>query len=160
MKEIHHPIMGYSKVTIPDQITPVYGIRTWFADPLGLLSSLHVSHHKWFPGWNEASCHGIYSPHEKAPANHCKCGFYAYNFDHAYEAGLVDCICGIVAFRGKVIIHERGYRAEQAKVVALLRHRLSDKRTKDVGRRYDVPVFKLSSSRLPRRRLKKLGVIF
>ncbi|TFV90434.1 hypothetical protein [Blastococcus sp. CT_GayMR16] len=58
-------------------------------------------------------------PEHPAPAEHCKCGFYAYTIpSHDVEdsAGVV----GLVRGTGRTLIGSKGFRCEKAEIAALL----------------------------------------
>src|SRR5688572_5139919 len=68
----------------------------------------------WLPGVNQAYCIG--GPH-RAPAQGCHCGFNAWHDPQPdYEEGYLQ---GAIAARGHLEVHYDGFRAEQAKIIAL-----------------------------------------
>jgi hypothetical protein len=59
-------------------------------------------------------------PH-RVPGETCSCGFYAMkSLDALREPTEVNVILGKIAMAGKVIDHEFGYRAELARILALI----------------------------------------
>jgi hypothetical protein len=56
----------------------------------------------------------------RAPHLFCSCGLYAF---HTLEYALARCaatfVCGAILAYGYLIVHEEGFRAERAKVIAL-----------------------------------------
>lgn len=59
-------------------------------------------------------------PH-RVPGETCSCGFYAMkSLDALREPNEVNVIFGKIAVAGKVIDHEFGYRAELARILALI----------------------------------------
>ena len=68
----------------------------------------------------------------------CHCGLYAYHGDDEHLP--LHPITGIVRARGRLIVHERGFRAERVEVLALafdadLGSDIEDQRVREVTRR-------------------------
>jgi hypothetical protein len=81
--------------------------------------------HFWKPGKNVASCRnaGIRAWHARnhpAPAPGCTCGLYACHdlSGVPWTGGLNLFVLTVVAGSGIVVIHERGWRAQFARIVA------------------------------------------
>lgn len=53
-----------------------------------------------------------------APHNFCRCGLYAYNFEHPLVEVSGSMAHGAVIGWGRIILHEHGWRAEFARPVA------------------------------------------
>jgi len=120
------------------------GFRAWMVrDQLLLPLSAGPA---WQPGVNRASCHpgGMVRPYEatvdghQAPGAKCHCGFNAYHrLDRAYETAWnyielgydtrgprtyvreYTIALGAIAGRGSVQIHQQGFRAAEAQILAL-----------------------------------------
>lgn len=105
---------------IPDYISPIVGYRVWTWDTAGLKS---LCGERWHPNQSLAArcrASAILGPgkatndvHE-APYAHCTCGIYAAKTLHHF--GGAGCeqygIHGEVYLWGKVVEHERGWRAQ------------------------------------------------
>ena len=79
----------------------------------------------WMPGENVAECQPVWPlerPHEQVAGAGCTCGFYAYlaASDQHVQQG-TGRVVGIVEGYGVVTVGSRGFRAEKARVVALVR---------------------------------------
>lgn len=120
----------------------VTGFRRWRMTVDGQITG--VAHRDaWVPGINTATCHAVvsqkdlpkrddeewgdyYARREEWKRNNhdygeCKCGFYAY-FDGKGEAGLASNdphISGYIEASGEVLIGTKGFRATQARALAL-----------------------------------------
>jgi hypothetical protein len=71
----------------------------------------------WIPGLNEAQClagcsHGV-------PDVRCGCGFWAYWQFQQHDLGGGLTVAGIIEGTGRTLIGERGFRCQQARIVAL-----------------------------------------
>ena len=98
-----------------------------------------------------------------APDEACGCGFYAFNkldpdlFDvvahHAStlapDAPEEHVIIGRVELAGKVIEHERGYRAERARIVELIPVRGSNAPVRDLARRLGLGLAPMATAPQP-----------
>ena len=76
-------------------------------------------------------------PHD-APHLNCHCGLYGYHADDEHLS--YHPIVGIIRARGRLIVHERGFRAERVEVMALafdaaLGSDIEDQRIREVTRR-------------------------
>jgi hypothetical protein len=138
-------------VRIPDGIEPITAFRVWRGDLFLRLHSLN-NETQWEPGeW--ASAHCPRSRHD-APDEDCTCGLYAAkDIDLALvlAAGVLTstspgdsmpatAIVGKVQLAGKVIEHDRGYRAECARVVEILPIEGRSRLTESLAERFGVPV--------------------
>jgi hypothetical protein len=77
----------------------------------------------WQPGLNHARCNSA-RQHQPAeiPASGCGCGWWAYWQIQHHDlslSGVQIPVVGVIEGRGQVLIGERGFRAQQATVVAL-----------------------------------------
>jgi glycine cleavage system H lipoate-binding protein len=102
----------------PDFIQAAVGYRSWHLSARGELSSLTAAG-AWQPGVNRAACHrGL---EHQAPAAGCECGLYALHRhrDRQWMPSGVNAIHGAVAAWGDLEVHDTGFRAEFARVVAL-----------------------------------------
>jgi hypothetical protein len=124
---------GASPVRIPDGITPIVAYRLWRVDADGRLGSVAASA-TWPVGeWVEASCLIPRSGSHRAPSSGCSCGLYAVKTRRQLSNLLAEVasdrpspirrglvVCGVVELSGMIIEHDRGYRAERARIVELL----------------------------------------
>jgi DNA-binding CsgD family transcriptional regulator len=145
----------YAVDVIPDGIQPIGAYRLWTYDLTKRGASLHslmchgIRPCPWEdagPGWVVASCTGIQG--HAAPANQCSCGVYAVAsipelLRHAvpFERGDgVGALMGRVELAGKVIEHERGYRAERARIVGLVPIEGATRDVMRYGNRLGIPI--------------------
>jgi hypothetical protein len=112
-------------VRIPDYISPVVGYRVWQWDAVGLKS---LNGELWVPGQRlSAVCRAdtrgsitglTKATHEPSelPSQKCTCGAYAAKtVEHIYKCGYGRFgVQGEVYLWGRVVEHERGWRAEFA----------------------------------------------
>jgi hypothetical protein len=104
-------------VNVPDYISPIVGYRLWRWDT-GVLKSLNGQ--VWMPGRPlAAACRRVAAcvcPAHDAPQLDCRCGVYAAKtFDHLRTLGCDELsIRGKVNLWGRVVEHERGWRAQFA----------------------------------------------
>lgn len=99
----------------------VIGFRQWVVSDDLELASVHKSG-AWVPGWNVAVCHRRAVPDHECPGRHdqCQCGLYALHRPNAFwYRSRRDVISGVVAARGRIEVHASGFRAQEARVVAL-----------------------------------------
>lgn len=102
----------------PDFVQAAVGYRSWHLSASGELTSLTAAG-AWRPGVNRAVCHrGL---EHRAPAAGCECGLYALHRhrDRQWMPSGVNAIHGAVAAWGDLEVHDTGFRAEFARVVAL-----------------------------------------
>lgn len=108
----------------------VVGFRCWRVHGGRLLPLTQNPALRWEPGWNRAWC--LRDPAHVAPVHECECGLYAY-----HEPGPTTLspmamsilgmsilgapvVAGAVLARGELEVHPRGFRASEARVIALL----------------------------------------
>jgi hypothetical protein len=142
---------GVDRARAPDGIEPITAFRVWRGDLFLRLHSLN-NETQWEPGeWATAHCPR--SGHD-APNEDCTCGLYAAkDLDMALvlAAGVLTstdpadsmpatAIVGKVQLAGKVIEHDRGYRAERARVVEILPIESRSRLTESLAGRFGVPV--------------------
>lgn len=116
--------------------SPLAGIRVWVARERWrrppLLMSVAIAGWAWKTATETASCREWRSGHE-APVEECECGLYAYwHFDDSalqmlctpwglpngrWGAGVV--LGAVIGWGDRVVLHPDGWRAQQARVVAL-----------------------------------------
>jgi len=100
---------------VPDYISPVIGHRVWRWDAAGLSS---LNDKRWPPRYPLAARCGAGNAHEahQVPQPECTCGVYAAKSrEHLRSMGYERYgICGQVHLWGKVVEHERGFRAQFA----------------------------------------------
>jgi hypothetical protein len=154
---------------IPDAIEPILAYRAWRCDLNGLepvLSSLGGTSCAWDAAagaWIQASCPivgwvreearaaaqargaelpPLPAPHD-APGERCSCGFYALQHpeDVVARFGRVTrLVLGRVRLAGKVIVHDMGYRAQRARIDALLPTSWNETLTALVALRWQIPI--------------------
>ena len=112
-------------MTVPDYISPITAYRVWQWNANGLRS---LNGERWLPGQPlTASCRaeaiGSIAGLSKATHNpaelpyfNCTCGIYAAKtIEHLHQCGYKKFgVCGEVHLWGKVVEHERGWRAQFA----------------------------------------------
>lgn len=107
----------------------------------------------WKPGINRAECDASnqlrFSRHE-TPSLSCTCGFYAtYDLSFPFYGAAV--VVAAIEASGKIILGTRGFRAQNAKVVAVApaypyrEDNPSRLHIDEIGKRYTAPVFRDSS---------------
>lgn len=145
----------YAVDVIPDGIQPIVAYRLWTYVLTKRGASLHsltcegIRPCPWEdagPGWVVASCTEMQG--HAAPANQCSCGVYAVPsipelLSHAepFERGDgVGAVMGRVELAGKVIEHQRGYRAERARIVGLVPIEGVTRDVMRLGSRLGIPV--------------------
>lgn len=146
----------------PDIAGTLRGLRVFAVDHSGNLRSLHYPH-VWKAGENRARCLPVSLVRTKRTETreiahegwvNCECGFYAYtDGTNTYQVDCRDPLCpvsthrqatGIIEVSGRMVIGPRGFRAEKARIRALVIPTRSDFSTLWVltRRNYpDVPVF-------------------
>jgi len=137
------------------------GYRVWKAKD-GWLHPLFAQVECWQPGANSSNCrHFDHSP----PQSACSCGFHTYH--HLHRAGIEAAevwsvawaqldpdfadydflVLGAVAAKGRVEVHEHGFRAAEAQVLGLYCPEevqltaVSAEQLQSLSSRYRVPVF-------------------
>jgi hypothetical protein len=134
---------------------PVIGYRSWKFKPTyklgfghrGALLPLNEPYGAWKKGNNKASCKAGGS--HRAGDQHCQCGFYVISdLDAAasWAGGMVDdIVVGAVMGWGQVVQHgKEGWRAEYAKIIALLDCKFSKKQdanTKAAADSYGLEIY-------------------
>lgn len=131
----------------PDYVEPIAGVRAWFVDEDGYLTSTTGRTERWMPGEEKrATCNRVEPParhvsarytdrpglrHEairhEAPRKGCSCGLYAFydrpNYErHGDGFSLRESrVMGVVSAWGeKVILCEYGFKAQYMKLEALV----------------------------------------
>ena len=133
------PLFG----ALPAEMTidTLRGYRFWTAGRSGYLSS--ANSFVWAPGeWAEAECISC----TVVPAQDACQGSYGHGCG-LYAAGSPSRVdkhfpWGVIEAKGRIVVHDAGFRAQYARVIALVRPS-EDKHLRAVeaaGRRYDVPV--------------------
>jgi hypothetical protein len=106
----------------PDFAFAVVGYRAWQLDPGGILFPLALhGAPPWEAGVNRADCFAQ-RPHdgEEPPGSRCTCGFHALQDPADRRLTLGQPVVGAIAAWGELEVHATGFRAEYARVVALL----------------------------------------
>jgi hypothetical protein len=102
----------------PDLAEPVLGFRAFDVCEDGRLISVTGHGTVWRPGVVTAYCRRPGFSSHPAPAHDCTCGLYAYTeLDPRLKQG-ERCIAAIAAW-GNMEVHETGFRAQRACVLAL-----------------------------------------
>lgn len=116
---------------IPLVAGEITGYRAWrVALAIPVLYSCTRPINAWFPGINVAICingentRRLDCHTSAAPSRSCTCGFYARTEDDKH--GFSNGIQGVVRSSGRIILGDRGYRAEKSRIVALYRTEISD----------------------------------
>lgn len=112
----------------------VIGYRGWTIDERAQLRPVTKVSRPWKPGVNVAICKPsgailgeVYPFPHQAPHESCRCGLYAFHdvppiygsYPRDYETQNVVPVVGAVAAFGRLEVHEDGFRAECAGVIAL-----------------------------------------
>lgn len=145
MKE---PILGFRSWQLSDNYLYPAAVRVWkeFDDEALEPTDLEESGLEWNKGINYSYCIQDSEPWEGSPHTHHDCGFNAFfeleqAINNSFNGQIVTGAC---AGAGRVELHETGFRAEQAQVLALL---ASDEKEfdvlKTVAKNYNVPLFKI-----------------
>jgi hypothetical protein len=127
---------------IPDAIQPITAYRAWRTDSYGRLRSFNHPGGWITGGWTVARCR---RECRVAPREGCTCGLYATKeLDDvlvlAESIGTATAIVGIVELAGKVIEHDRGYRAGLGRVAEILPIEGQRARNEAVAHRFGVPI--------------------
>ena len=157
---------GARPAPAPDGIEPIVGYRLWRVE-IGTSVLLAFGGEPWSTdGWTRAACRprmprsgGLPAPHE-APDEACTCGLHAMKSAadlvrvvlDGGRATILDSVVliGKVLLGGKVIEHDLGYRAGQARLVELLPLRHQTELAAEVAAAYGARVDE-RFVRLPRR---------
>lgn len=155
----------------PDLIEPLLGYRFWRVGRDGSLRCM-LSRDVWLAGGNRASC---WRCGHEAPGRLCRCGFNALHGppEHEFDEHR-GAVLGAIAAWGQIEVHQAGFRAQFAQVIALADGgvRRSPRRSRIVraATRYEVPLVPLDQlaeaagvhatpvdpALLPRRRAREL----
>jgi hypothetical protein len=104
-----------------DVRVPAVGFRVWFLHDGALHSPLLPA--VWSSAKLNARCLVSGPRPHRAPHAYCVCGVYAFaRLRRAVELLEPNYVVGAVLARGDVLIHEDGFRAEQATIVAIGDH--------------------------------------
>jgi hypothetical protein len=141
----------------------VIGYREWLVDAAGQLRAITMTRQIWNPGVNTARCRpndhvssfyfqSLTAPEaHPAPADGCHCGLYGWN-DIREPTSRCDDLgadgrlwaFGAIAAWGDLQVHESGFRASHACIVALAHNDATTPRVRAVldriGAEYRVPV--------------------
>jgi hypothetical protein len=126
---------SYSRESLTFEVQPLRGYRRWNVssdDHLTLTPIVNLTplvnvtvKNVWLPGWNTADhvrrwwtdgiedCTGVAS-------KDCQCGFYACAPASAFQIRTRWAVAGIIEGRGLCSWGDRGFRASEARVVALI----------------------------------------
>jgi hypothetical protein len=131
---------------VDGRVNALYGYRAWRLKG-GQLYSLRSSLWPWLPSVpQQATCYRNFflGTYHSAPHEGCSCGLYAYKepprVDYRYydyspmaAAPYQNEVWGVVSLIGKVIVHTKGYRAQQARPVAIAYADGIEEAVKDYG---------------------------
>jgi hypothetical protein len=132
--------MDGSSLRIPDGIEPISAFRAWTYRMEPSRATLHALGSDWEPGpwigaergWVTARCGAEIDHPGGVPDEFCRCGFYSMKTlpallellgavidatESGHQSGM---ILGRIQIAGKIIEHDFGYRAERARVAALI----------------------------------------
>jgi hypothetical protein len=149
---------------IPDGIDPIVGYRAWYytigqrgaqLHPLTRRSAAAPGAGDWDGaswGWVTATCARDTASWHVAPEEDCTCGFYAMSTlppvvsGCGFRTGEVEpgatsgVVLGRVELAGKIIEHDRGYRAERARIAELIPFRGTEQSVMILAARLGVPI--------------------
>lgn len=111
---------GY-QMSRPLHLGTIHGVRSFRLDPKGRLKPVGMTdYYTWKPGENRAKCIG--GRNHRAGQLNCACGFYAYwDGENSRHVGFNDYqVEGVIEAWGLITVGTRGFRAEYAKIVALV----------------------------------------
>jgi hypothetical protein len=126
----------------------VVGYRGWYASGNNLYPV--VAFGAWNPGVNTATCpSGRWLGAHTCPEPHSHCGLYAVHRPNGHYMTRTAPVKGAIAAWGKVQVHQDGFRAEHAEIVALVRPWTRSRRitVERAATAYGVPV-------VPKRKLR------
>jgi hypothetical protein len=144
---------------VPDGIEPISGYRMWTYSLTPWRTYLHSLSCMGFPScpWESAGSDWVFASCIREPWKHsapdkdCTCGVYAlttirqvFGFGLPYESGDGDGALGRVELAGKIIEHEKGYRAERARIAELVPIEGTTRDAMRIGRRLGIPVAPLA----------------
>lgn len=142
-------------IRVPDGIQPIVAYRAWHVEERRGRIVLKGAAYRatWEPGgWSRAECFANNHPRHRGrssggetPSEGCTCGFYAVKELSAIPGPILggwdrSVLVGKVELAGKVIEHDRGYRAERARVVELLPAPGQEALAERAAATYGVPV--------------------
>lgn len=136
--------MSEERVLIPGTLR---GFRQWNLTNRALFPVTIYRSRSWVPGWNRAVHVGAHEfPDHRPPEVNCRCGFYAHYNLYQGNPGRVT---GVIEVAGRVQLHQTGFRAERARIVALSPpERMTERGIKflmqQIGAVYGVPVMDLN----------------
>lgn len=118
----------------------VRGVRRFRVQNNETLTPLFGRPAPFRPGTNVAHCRAVMGPmlHHRggrpAPAEECRCGFYAYYRDDLDDYQFTfNTMQGVVEAWGKVITGNNGFRAENMRLVALVRRPTHPPRIREIN---------------------------
>lgn len=118
-------VPDFHEVDSPDPIVgPVYASRTFtFEHGRGILEGPSVPQ-PVLDGVNVAKCTAhfprVSAREHRAPAEGCTCGFYAYDQEpNWFHLGVPGEVHAVVELSGKIILCERGVKAQKMRVIAV-----------------------------------------
>ncbi len=130
-------IWEQSLIPILDEDGAALGYRTWRVSASGELRAVHRDS-SWVRGFTTSACQSCGS----SLLPRCKCGLYAHSriWMAASDWGENTSALGVVRGWGDVLVHETGWRAQHAQVLAVIVGSADQSLAQRVGVRYDCPV--------------------
>lgn len=119
----------YSGHEVPLVPGTLRGYRSWTIDSNGFLHPINPwPNSAWTNGINESVCHGDHGRSDmdrcgSSPGKNCTCGFYATHIPfYATHIPLPwrGSVIGVIEASGRVIIGTQGFRAQKARIVAVV----------------------------------------
>lgn len=135
MSEVELTADGFEVPNTVPLFKHALGWRGWNLTASGHLMSRGIGTWIWDPEENHAEC--ALGESHRAPDNEHTCGLYAMH------TPVHDPFMGIVRARGKLCVHEQGFRAEYAEVVCFVTTLSLESHIKQVVDRYQAPLFRL-----------------
>lgn len=127
--------------TVPTYPQSLVGFRYWSVTDEGYLAGVSQQH-AWRPGVTVSSC----GQGHLYPVGNCGCGLYAYHTQADMQSMRLRqryrgaAIMGVVLGRGQCEIHENGWRAEEATIVAIAPVTAKyQQQAQKIAERYGVP---------------------
>jgi len=123
----------------------VLGVRGWQARTNGRLCSIDAPA-TWVAGVNQARCLRDADPEHLAPDADCACGIYGYSDLNHRRDGYFDSnvVVGTIAAWGRMEPCCDGFRAGQARILAIGCDHQSTRWQRVAARRYDVPLVRFA----------------
>jgi hypothetical protein len=138
---------------VPFAAGQLVGLRAWRVTDGHMLRPSSVAEYTWTPGENLAQCipgsRPVPEDHQLVGGN-CMCGFYAYHDGTNTYAGTVT-ISGIMMGYGRCVHGTKGFRAEKARILAIVKPSAPQRVSFGYSSKNDIPMldFDLLASNYP-----------